>query len=283
MGRVQDFAKQKHGEMPIEYPHPDLEAVLKETYGNMLYQEQVMKVASTLAGFTLGEADLLRRAMGKKRPEVLAAQREKFLQGALKRGVSLDIAENIFDLMEYFSGYGFNKSHSAAYSLISYQTAWLKVHYPKEYMAALLTSISGVTEKVAFYVDACRQMGIEILPPDVNESLEDFTVVGDRIRFGLNAVKNVGRSAVAAIIAAREQKGDFKSFADFVEKVDLHVVNKKAIALFAGVLLTSQALRSALWLCLTGLWRWGPGVKGEGKGQACFDLFADDDGLQQAK
>lgn len=283
LGRVQDFAKQKHGEMPIEYPHPDLEAVLKETYGNMLYQEQVMKVASTLAGFTLGEADLLRRAMGKKQPEVLAAQREKFLQGALKRGVSLDIAENIFDLMEYFSGYGFNKSHSAAYSLISYQTAWLKVHYPKEYMAALLTSISGVTEKVAFYVDACRQMGIEILPPDVNESLEDFTVVGDRIRFGLNAVKNVGRSAVAAIIAAREQKGDFKSFADFVEKVDLHVVNKKAIEslIRCGAFDFTGAKRSALLAVLDRTLEMGSRrQKEKARGQASFfDLFADDDGF----
>ena len=229
LGRVQDFAKQKHGEMPIEYFHPDLEPVLKETYGNMLYQEQVMKVASTLAGFTLGEADILRRAMGKKKPEVLTAQKEKFLNGARNRGIDPDMAEHAFELMEFFSGYGFNKSHSAAYSLISYQTAWLKVYYPLEYMAALLTSVSGVSEKVAFYVDACCQMGIETLPPDINESLESFTVVDKRIRFGLGAVKNIGRNAVLAIIKAREKKGRFKSFADFCEKVDLHDVNKKAI------------------------------------------------------
>ncbi|NLJ99633.1 MAG: DNA polymerase III subunit alpha, partial [Clostridia bacterium] len=156
LGRIQDFAKQKHGEMAIEYAHPDLKPVLKDTYGNMLYQEQVMKVASTLAGFTLGEADILRRAMGKKQPQVLAAQREKFLEGAEKHGVSISTAQEVFELMEFFSGYGFNKSHSAAYSLISYQTAWLKTYYPKEYMAALLTSVCGVAAKVGFYVDACR-------------------------------------------------------------------------------------------------------------------------------
>ncbi len=280
LGRVQDFARQKHGEMPIEYAHPDLEPVLKETYGNMLYQEQVMKVASTLAGFTLGEADILRRAMGKKKPEVLAAQREKFLEGARKRDVSLDTAEQVFELMEFFSGYGFNKSHSAAYSLISYQTAWLKLYYPREYMAALLTSISGVSEKVAFYVDACRQMGIEILPPDANESLEDFTVVGNRIRFGLNAVKNVGKNAVIAIIAAREQKGEFKSFADFTEKVDLHDVNKKVIEslIRCGAFDSTGAKRSALLAVLDRTLEMSSRrQKEKERGQASFfDLFTDD-------
>jgi DNA polymerase-3 subunit alpha len=280
LGRVRDFARQKHGEMSIEYAHPDLEPVLKETYGNMLYQEQVMKVASTLAGFTLGEADILRRAMGKKKPEVLTAQREKFLDGARKRGVSLDTAERIFALMEFFSGYGFNKSHSAAYSLISYQTAWLKLHYPREYMAALLTSISGVSEKVAFYVDACRQMGIEILPPDVNESLEDFTVVGNRIRFGLNAVKNLGKNAVTAIIAAREEKGEFKSFADFSEKVDLHDVNKKAIEslIRCGAFDFTGAKRSALLAVVDRTLEMSSRrQKEKERGQASFfDLFTDD-------
>ncbi|HXL04779.1 MAG TPA: DNA polymerase III subunit alpha [Bacillota bacterium] len=286
LGRVQDFAKQKHGEMPIEFPHPDLEPVLKETYGNMLYQEQVMKVANTLAGFTLGEADILRRAMGKKKPEVLAAQREKFLDGAVKRGVSLDTAEQVFELMEFFSGYGFNKSHSAAYSLISYQTAWLKVYYPIEYMAALLTSVSAVTEKVAFYVDACRQMGIETLPPDVNESLEDFTVVGDRIRFGLSAVKNVGRNAVSAIIAAREQKGEFKSFADFCEKVDLHDVNKKTIEslIRCGAFDFTGAKRSALLAVLDRTIEMSSRrQKEKERGQASFfDLFAEDEEFAQS-
>lgn len=287
LGRVQDFAKQKHGEMPIEFPHPNLEPVLKETYGNMLYQEQVMKVASTLAGFTLGEADILRRAMGKKKPEVLAAQREKFLDGAMKRGVSLDTAEQVFELMEFFSGYGFNKSHSAAYSLISYQTAWLKVYYPMEYMAALLTSISGVSEKVAFYVDACRQMGIETLPPDVNESLEDFTVVGDRIRFGLSAVKNVGRNAVSAIISARERKGEFKSFADFCEKVDLHDVNKKAIEslIRCGAFDFTGARRSALLSVLDRTMEMSSRrQKEKERGQASFfDLFAEDGEFAQSE
>lgn len=248
MGRIQDFAQQKHDEKPVEYPHPDLEPVLRETYGNMLYQEQVMMVASTLAGFTLGEADILRRAMGKKKPEVLAAQRDKFLEGARKRGVDPETAGRIFDLMEFFSGYGFNKSHSAAYAMISYQTAWLKVHYPVEFMAALLASVTGVSEKVAFYVDACRQKGIEILPPDINESLEDFTVIEGRIRFGLAAVKNVGRGAVLAIIEARKRHGAFKSFADFCDKVDLKEVNKKAIEslIRCGAFDSTSAKRSAL-------------------------------------
>ncbi len=287
LGRVQDFARQKHGEIPVEYPHEDLEPILKETYGNMLYQEQVMKVASTLAGFTLGEADILRRAMGKKKPEVLAAQREKFLDGAMKRGVHLSVAEYVFELMEFFSGYGFNKSHSAAYSLISYQTAWLRVYYPMEYMAALLTSISGVSEKVAFYVDACRQMGIETLPPDVNESLEDFTVVGDRIRFGLNAVKNVGKNAVSAIIAAREQKGEFKSLADFCDKVDLHDVNKKTIEslIRCGAFGSTRANRSSL---LAGLERTlemtSRRQKEKERGQASFfDLFTEESEFASSK
>ncbi|MDI7246681.1 MAG: DNA polymerase III subunit alpha [Bacillota bacterium] len=279
MGRIQDFARQKHGEKPVEYPHPDLEPVLRETYGNMLYQEQVMMVASTLAGFTLGEADILRRAMGKKKPEVLAAQREKFMEGARKRGVDDDTATQIFDLMEFFSGYGFNKSHSAAYAMISYRTAWLKVHYPVEFMAALLTSVTGASEKVAFYVDACRQKGIEVLPPDINESLEDFTAVGGRIRFGLAAVKNVGRGAVQAIIEARGRGGRFRSLADFCDRVDLREVNKKVVEslIRCGAFDSVGGKRSALLAVLDATYdAASAGRREREKGQASFfDLFEE--------
>ncbi len=279
MGRIQDFAQQKHGEKAVEYPHPDLEPVLKDTYGNMLYQEQVMMVASTLAGFTLGEADILRRAMGKKKPEVLAAQRDKFMEGAQKRGVDEETAGRIFDLMEFFSGYGFNKSHSAAYAMISYQTAWFKVHYPVEFMAALLTSVTGATEKVAFYVDACRQKGIEILPPDINESLEDFTAIEGRIRFGLAAVKNVGRSAVLAIIEARKRHGAFRSLADFCDKVDSREVNKKAVEslIRCGAFDSTGARRSALLAVLDPTYEAASRSRKEReKGQVSFfDLFEE--------
>ena len=227
MNCISDFVKQKHGEIEIKYPHPKVEPILKETYGIMLYQEQVMMVANYLAGFSMGEADLMRRAMGKKKPEVLAGLRTRFVEGSVKGGVPEKTANEIFDLMEYFAGYGFNKSHSAAYALISYQTAYLKAHYPVEFMAALLTSVSGNTDKVAFYIDECRRKGIEVLPPDVNESLTDFTVVGGGIRFGLAAVKNVGRSAVEAIIKARKEHKRFTNLMDFCEKVDTSVVTKK--------------------------------------------------------
>lgn len=228
-GMVEDFIRRKHGEVAVEYLHPALQPILRDTYGVILYQEQVMRIASDLAGFSMGEADELRRAMGKKKPEVITGLRTKFVEGAAIRGISPEIAGRIFDLMEYFAGYGFNKSHSAAYALISYQTAYLKANYPVEYMAALLTSVIGTSDKVSFYIEEARRMGIEILPPDVNESLVHFTVVGSRIRFGLAAVKNVGEGAVKAIIAARQEKGPFRSLADFCERVDLHQVNKRVL------------------------------------------------------
>lgn len=227
-GMVDDFIERKHGAKKIEYKHELLEPILRDTYGVILYQEQVMRIASDLAGFTLGQADLLRRAMGKKKPEIIAAQKENFIKGALEKGISARVADEIFDLMAYFAGYGFNKSHSAAYALVAYQTAFLKAHYPVEYMAALLTSIMGNSDKVPVYIDECRRLGIEILPPDVNESLFDFTVVGDKIRFGLAAVKNVGRGAIQSIISAR-QEGPFLSLRDFCQRVDISVVNKRVI------------------------------------------------------
>ncbi len=241
-GMVDDFIKRKKGSTKIVYELPQLEPILKDTYGVIVYQEQVMQISSILAGYTLGEADLLRRAMGKKKPEEMAKQKERFMSGAEKNKIPKGKAEKIFDLMAKFAEYGFNKSHSAAYALISYQTAFLKAHYPVEYMAALLTSEVQDTDKVVKYIYEARQMGINILPPDVNESRWDFTVVEahDRdniepgstigtIRFGLAAVKNIGISAIDAIIEARENKGPFSSFADFCNKVDQRRVNRRVI------------------------------------------------------
>ncbi|NHM28316.1 DNA polymerase III subunit alpha [Desulfofundulus sp. TPOSR] len=228
-GMVEDFIKSKHGEKKVTYLDPRLEPILRDTYGVILYQEQVMRIASDLAGFTLGEADLLRRAMGKKKPEIIAGLRNQFIEGAVKNGVEPQIAGQIFDLMEYFAGYGFNKSHSAAYALVAYQTAYLKANYPAQYMAALLTSVRDNTDKVAAYVEECRRMGLEVLPPDVNESRESFTVVDGKIRFGLAAIKNVGEGAVQAIIKSREEKGPFKNFADFCRRLDTRVINRRVL------------------------------------------------------
>ncbi|HBC93575.1 MAG TPA: DNA polymerase III subunit alpha, partial [Pelotomaculum sp.] len=228
-GMVTDFIKNKHGISKTKYLHPKLEPILKDTYGVILYQEQVMRISSDLAGFSLGEADLLRRAMGKKKPEIIAGLRSQFVEGAGKNGVNESIAGEIFDLMEKFAGYGFNKSHSAAYALVTYQTAYLKKNYPVEFMAAILTSVKDNTDKLSSYIEESRRMNIEVLPPDVNESGESFTVAGDKIRFGLAAVKNVGLGAVEAIIRARRQEGQFASFADFCRRMDTRVVNRRVL------------------------------------------------------
>lgn len=227
-GMVEDFIKCKNGEQEIEYIHPMLENILQETYGVILYQEQVMRVAEELANFSLGEADILRRAMGKKRPEELAKQKDKFISGALVNNIDRYKAERIFELMESFAGYGFNKSHSAAYALISYQTAYLKAHYPMEYMCAFLTSVIDNRDKVVFYLKECQSLGIEILPPDINESFENFTVSKAGIRFGLGAIKSVGYNAVRNIVQIRKE-GKFTSLFDFCKRVDLSIVNKRAL------------------------------------------------------
>lgn len=228
-GMVEDFIKRKHGQKKITYLHPQLEPILKDTYGVILYQEQVMRIASDLAGFSLGQADLLRRAMGKKKPEIIAGLRSQFVEGAVQNGCTEEVAGQIFDLMEYFAGYGFNKSHSAAYAMVAYQTAYLKANYPAEYMAALLTSVRDNTDKIAAYVEECRRMGIAVLPPDINESETDFTVVGGKIRFGLAAIKNVGVAAVEIIIQERQQKGAFRSYTDFCRRLDTRVINRRVV------------------------------------------------------
>jgi DNA polymerase III subunit alpha len=228
-GMIDDFIARKHGKKKVTYDLPELEEILSETWGVILYQEQVMQIANRLAGFSLGDADLLRRAMGKKKPEEMAAQREKFLAGSHARKVPAKKAEKIFDLMAEFAGYGFNKSHSCAYALLAYQTAWLKTHYPVEFMAAMLTSETGNTEKVVKYINEARSMGITVLPPDVNSSDLNFTPVGDSIRFGLAAIKNVGENTVKGILAARETLERFTNFFEFCESVDARLMNKRVL------------------------------------------------------
>ena len=229
-GMVEDFIARKHDTSgaTIDYLHPDLKPVLEATYGVILYQEQVMQIAQILAGYTLGGADLLRRAMGKKKPEEMAKQRSVFVSGAVARGVRETQATHIFDLMEKFAGYGFNKSHSAAYALLSYQTAWLKAHYPAAYMAAVLSSDMDKTDKVVTLIDECTGMGLEVLPPDVNASVYAFRVAGaSSIRYGMGAIKGVGASAVEAIIEDREKNGPFKTLPDLCRRIDLQRVNRR--------------------------------------------------------
>jgi DNA polymerase-3 subunit alpha len=227
-GMVDDFIKGRHGQKTITYLHPMLEPILAETYGVILYQEQVMKIVSAIGGFSLGEADLVRRAMGKKKPEVLVAMREQFLNGAAGNGVDREIASAIFDLIEYFAGYGFNKSHSAAYALVVYQTAYFKFNYPEEYMAALLTSVMGNPDKIGLYIEECRALGLKILKPDVNLSVASFSPEREGIRFGLLGIKNVGGGAIERIIAGR-QNGPYRSLFDFCRRVSHQLVNRRVI------------------------------------------------------
>ncbi len=228
-GMVEDFIKRKHGETRVTYLHPKLEPILRDTYGVILYQEQVMRIASDLAGFSLGEADLLRRAMGKKKPEIIAGLRSQFIDGARANQVDPEVAGQIFDLMAYFAGYGFNKSHSAAYALITYQTAYLKANYPLQYMAALLTSVRDSADKISVFVEECKRMGIQVLPPDVNESRETFTTSNNSLRFGLAAVRNVGDAAVEAVIRERDKGGPFTDFVDFAKRLDGKVMNRRIL------------------------------------------------------
>ncbi len=228
-GMVDDFVKRKRDPSKVVYDPPELEPILKETYGVIVYQEQVMAIANRMAGFSLGQADLLRRAMGKKKHDEMAKQKELFIEGATKNGFTAKKAEKIFDQMAYFAGYGFNKSHSAAYAVVTFQTAYLKAHFPTEFMAALLTSEMGNMDKMVGYFTDCRELGITILPPDVNESQKNFNVVDQSIRFGLAAIKNVGGAAVELIIASREADGAFSSFLDFCTRIDLQKVNKRVL------------------------------------------------------
>jgi DNA polymerase-3 subunit alpha len=228
-GMIPDFIDRKHGRKPIIYDVPELEELLSETYGVILYQEQVMQISNKLAGYSLGDADILRRAMGKKKADEMAKQRERFITGAVGRGLPAKKVAKIFDLMEQFAGYGFNKSHSAAYAYLAYVTAYLKAHFSVEFMSALLTSESGNTDKIVKYINECREMGIRVLPPDVSQSDLNFTPAAESIRFGLGAVKNVGQGAVEAIVLAREAEGPFRSIYDFCDRVNMNSVNRRVM------------------------------------------------------
>ena len=234
-GMVDDFINRKKGRAEVSYPHPQyqhdcLKPALEPTYGIILYQEQVMQIAQEMGGYTLGGADLLRRAMGKKKPEEMAKQRELFMAGSTAKGFDHDLASNIFDLMEKFAGYGFNKSHSAAYALVAYQTAWLKAHYPAQFMAATISSDMDKTDKVVTFIDECRTMGVDLLPPDVNGGLFKFSVNDkDQIIYGLGAIKGLGEGPIENIIAVREATGPFKDLFDFCTRIDIRKVNKRAL------------------------------------------------------
>ncbi|MBN2417411.1 DNA polymerase III subunit alpha [bacterium] len=226
---IDDFIACKQGRSPVEYPHPLVEPILKETYGFIVYQEQVMQIAAVLGGFDLGKADLLRKAMGKKNVDLMREQQTEFLEGARANGVDREKAEQIFELINKFAGYGFNKSHAACYSVVAYQTAYLKAHYPAEFMAANLTSEMGNSDRVTLLIDECRRMGIEVLPPDVNASVAAFRATDEGIRFGLGAVKNVGSGAIVAIMDGLKRSGPFKTLFDFCKNVNLRPVNKKVL------------------------------------------------------
>jgi DNA polymerase-3 subunit alpha len=229
-GMVDDFIDRKHGRQEVEYPHPSLEPILKPTYGTILYQEQVMQISQILAGYTLGGADLLRRAMGKKKPEVMAAQRSIFEDGAVKNNVDKALATHIFDQMEKFAAYGFNKSHSAAYALVSFQTLWLKTHHVEAFMAAVLSADMDVTDKVVIVLEECREQGIKVAPPNVNLSEYKFTVSDeDVIIYGLGAIKGAGEGAIESIINSRKEYGSFKDLQDFCNRVDLRKANKRVL------------------------------------------------------
>ena len=256
MAMIDDFIDRKHGRKPVVYDLPEMKEVLEETYGVMIYQEQVMQISNRVAGYSLGDADILRRAMGKKKVEEMDKQRSRFLAGAAERGHPAKKAEKIFDLMAQFAGYGFNKSHSAAYSYVAFITAYLKAHYPVDFMAALLTSETGNVAKVVKYINECREMNIRVLPPDVNASEYTFTPVrdeqGDAIRFGLGAVKNVGQGAVEAIMKARTEVGKFRSIYQFCEHSDMQAINRRVMESLvkAGAMDLLQGTRAQLLLAL---------------------------------
>jgi DNA polymerase-3 subunit alpha len=234
MDNIPLFGDRKNGRVPIAYPHPMLEAVLKETYGIFVYQEQVMQAAQVLAGYSLGEADLLRRAMGKKIQSEMDAQRARFIEGAAKNDISASKANELFDLIDKFAGYGFNKSHAAAYALVAYHTAWLKAHHPAEFFAASMSFDMAQTDKLALFVEDIRRGGIKCLPPDVNASLASFSVGGGKVRYALGALKGVGEKAMEALVAERDAKGPFKSLDDFAERIDPRLLNRRQLESLAA-------------------------------------------------
>ena len=248
MGIIDEYIQRKQGKLPIRYPHPALEPVLRETYGTIIYQEQVMEIAVRLGNFTFGQADLLRRAMGKKNRELIEQQRDRFIQGAKGQGLSEELAEEIFDRLARFGEYGFNKSHSLAYAWVAYQTAYLKANHPLEYLAAMLSNEMGNTDKIAQYVGECRRMGVEVLGPSVNHSRERFSIEGRGIRFGLAAIRNVGLGAAEALVREREQNGAYADFGDFCSRINTRQIHARVIEslIKGGALDVLTASRSAL-------------------------------------
>jgi DNA polymerase-3 subunit alpha len=228
-GTVDDYIERKHGRRKVNYPHPLLEPILKETYGVIVFQEQVMRIATDLGGFTLGQADNLRKAMGKKQKELMARQKERFLQGCIEHDIKREKALEIFDLMETFARYGFVKAHAYGYALVAYQTAFLKAHYPVEFMAALLTSEMDSSDRIVQLMSECREMNVAIVPPDINESEVAFAPRGRRIHYAFCAIKNVGRAAMQAIVDARHEGGPFTSVFDFAERVDPRALNRRLL------------------------------------------------------
>jgi DNA polymerase-3 subunit alpha len=275
-GMVDDFINRKHGRIdaPVDYLHPSLQVILAPTYGVILYQEQVMQIAQVLAGYTLGGADLLRRAMGKKKPEEMATQRSVFIAGATRNGVETRQAAHIFDLMEKFAGYGFNKSHSAAYALLSYQTAWLKAHYPAAFMAAVLSADMDFTDKVVTLIDECQSMGLVILPPDVNESVHEFAVADARtLRYGLGAIKGVGQGAVEALVAERTARGPFATLEDLCRRLDPARLGRRVVEALirSGSLDRIGPNRATLWNRVSAALQLGEqNSRAQGAGQVDF-------------
>ncbi len=271
---VDDFIKRKHGEIKISFPLPQLEEILTQTYGVIVYQEQVMRIAQVMANYTLAEADQLRKAISKKKPDEMARQRERFLEGTARNRMDISKARHVYELMEKFGGYGFNKSHSVAYAMIAYWTAYLKAHYPVQFMAGLLTEDMGSQDKTIKNIAECKEMGIPILPPDINESQVDFAVVGDGIRFGLAAVKNVGVKAVEAIVHEREGGGPFESLTDFCKRVDKSKVNKRVLEglIQCGAFDFTGVFRSRLFGSLSDALSYG-GMSEDPNQLNMFDLF----------
>ncbi len=285
-GLVDDYIKCRKGEKEPEYLHPELQPILKETFGLILYQEQVMEIASKLGNFSMGEADILRRGMGKKKEKLVAAERERFVEGAEENDISRETAHEIFDQMEYFAGYGFNKSHSAAYALLAYQTAYLKAKYPAEFMAALLSSVMSNLDKIRQYISAARSMGLEIFPPDINESNYGFTCISDQeIRFGLKAIKHLGSNAIEEIVEQRQQDGVFKSFYEFLERSDFSRLQKSDVEALikAGACDGFSVNRAQMFASLDELYERLAQKQGrEAAGQTSFfDLVEEDDNFYE--
>ncbi len=279
-GMVDDFVERKHGRTEIKYPHPDLEPILKETYGVFLYQEQCMQTANILAGFTMGQADQLRKAMAKKIAEDMEKMGKLFVEGAVERKVPKEQAQQIFDIMASFGEYGFNKSHSAAYAVVTYRTAFLKAHYPVEFMAAVLSNELGDTDKIAEYIDECHQMGISLLRPDINKSGQFFTVEGKNIRYGLNALKGVGEKAIETILETRQKLGEFKNLPDFTRRVDTQHANARVIEslIKAGAFESFGLKKSQLLAMAPEVLKTGQNIQKEkSAGQSTFfDLFGEE-------